>query len=148
MKPAFLSLEDLVIERFLVQGLKEHDPEAEEDSTTHTARVNQLSHHGGDESLWRMGLSIRVKPSRKGGSPPPYRIEVDLAGLFSVSDIGRAQSEVAYLVGVNGASMLYSAAREQIFIVTSRGLWGGFQLPTVTFTDLKVAPTVPDRPGC
>ena len=48
---------------------------------------------------------------------------------------------VERFVGINGASLVFSAAREILRAVTSLGPNGAVLLPTVTFWEPKVTPT-------
>jgi len=139
MRPAFLSLDQLTVRRLLVQTLDEHDPNDDDSEARYTSKITQLAQNSQDERLWKLTLEIRVRPKR-GQSPPPYRIDVDMIGLFSVQPSALKNADLPRLIGVNGASMLYSAAREHVFMATSRGAWGPVQLPAVTFSDLKFEP--------
>ena len=49
------------------------------------------------------------------------------------------EPKVAKVVGVNGASNVFSSAREYLMLVTSRGPWGQLRLPAMSFADLEVA---------
>jgi len=80
--------------------------------------------------LWRVALELRFEPTEE--NPGPYRIEATMIGFFRLPN-GLAKEEAAKLAGITGASILYSAAREQILMVTGRMMWGPFQLPTVRF---------------
>jgi preprotein translocase subunit SecB len=62
----------------------------------------------------------------------PYRLSLEAVAFLTVDD-NLKHSDIKRLVQVNGASMLYSAVRELVLMVTGRGPWGAFQLPTVNF---------------
>jgi preprotein translocase subunit SecB len=64
----------------------------------------------------------------------PYDISIELVGFFEVSDSMPAEKR-AGLVLANGASILYSAARESILSMTSRFMKGHITMPTVNFID-------------
>lgn len=51
-------------------------------------------------------------------------------GLFTVDP---KWPEPEKLLGITGASMIYSAAREFLITITSRGPWGQIMLPTTSF---------------
>jgi len=87
--------------------------------------------------LWRVALDLAFEPDTE--HPGPYRIALTMIGFFRLPD-GLERPEAARLVGITGASILYSAAREQVLLVTGRGVWGPFQLPTIRFPP-------PDLPG-
>jgi preprotein translocase subunit SecB len=139
MKPAFMQLEQMTTSRLLVESLEGHDPNNEDAPTSPTARITGLARSEKDKQYWKVALVIRLRP-KKDRSLPPYRLEVDVTGVFSTKTGEVAEPDLARLVGINGASMLYSAVREQVFMVTARGAWGPLQLPTVSFADLKVEP--------
>ena len=60
----------------------------------------------------------------------PYSIELVAIGFFSVSP---EWDNPVKLLKINGASILYAAAREFIITITSRGPWGAIMLPTTSF---------------
>lgn len=60
----------------------------------------------------------------------PYSIELAVIGFFKVSP---EWPDPQKLLEINGASILYAAAREFIITITSRGPWGSFMLPTASF---------------
>lgn len=62
----------------------------------------------------------------------PYRLSLEAVAFFTVDDKLK-HPDIKRLVQVNGASMLYSSIRELVLMVTGRGPWGAFQLPTVNF---------------
>ena len=94
-----------------------------------------------DASRWQLDLSIEVI-SPQGAAALPYRIHLHSIGIFTFPDPATAEAEKARVLAVTGASILYSQAREFALILTSRGPWGPFQLPTVSFLD-----TVPTKSG-
>jgi preprotein translocase subunit SecB len=76
---------------------------------------------------------LTVSFKRKVKKPPvPYSGTLKIAGFFSV-DPSVPKEKMETLLMVNGLSMLYSSAREHVLSVTSRGPWGPFYLPTVSF---------------
>lgn len=64
----------------------------------------------------------------------PYDISIELVGFFEVSKSMPIEKR-AELVLANGASILYSAARESILSITSRFMKGHITMPTVNFID-------------
>lgn len=85
----------------------------------------------------RYQLALNVAGIRAGEKPLPYTIDFKVVGFFSVNpEFGHHNIEK--LVRINGASMLYTAAREQVLMITGRGPWGGFTLPTLNFHHLDV----------
>ncbi len=55
-----------------------------------------------------------------------------MTGFFRLPE-GLAKEEAVKLAGITGSSILYSAAREHLLMVTGRMMWGPFQLPTIRF---------------
>jgi len=90
-------------------------------------------------SLWVVELDLSVAGKER-SSAPPYRIHLHSVGTFSFPRTAMADVEKAHLLAVTGVSILYSQAREYILMLTARGPWGPFQLPTVSFIDNE-----PDR---
>ena len=64
----------------------------------------------------------------------PYDIEFELLGFFEVSKKVEKERRAA-LVLANGASILYSAAREVIVTMTGRFMKGHVTMPGVNFID-------------
>ncbi|KAB2927005.1 MAG: hypothetical protein F9K25_15065 [Candidatus Contendobacter sp.] len=78
----------------------------------------------------------------------PYLIDVEVRGVVLVRKGAEKLAPPEDLAAVNGASLLWSAVREQVLTVTSRMLAGPVTLPTMNFHDLKqgtpaVEPDVP-----
>lgn len=129
-----LQLEQLTIKKFLIEGQEGdcQEPSAEEPLTIETGQVVR---HRTEAARWR--ISLRLRTPARGQAQRPYKIDVELAGFFRLSGEFDEQ-EAARLVAVNGSSVLYSAAREYVWMVTSRGPWGPYQLPTVNFSAMDV----------
>ena len=86
---------------------------------------------------WQVELDIAVGPEVD-ALPPPYRLHLHLIGIFTFFQKGRTEEEEAGILRVTGVSILYSQARELLLMLTSRGAWGPFQLPTVSFVDTEL----------
>lgn len=67
----------------------------------------------------------------------PYLIDVQVDGVFLVPRGAEKLAPPEDLVAVNGAGLLWSVIREQVFALTSRMPVGPVMLPTVHFHDLK-----------
>lgn len=90
----------------------------------------EIFKHNTDPQRFQVVLLIdRVTAPDPG---PPYQVELEVVGTFVV-DLGLLRNDVERLVQINGASILYSAAREYLLMVTGRGPWGPLMLPTVSF---------------
>lgn len=130
-----LQLEGYFFERLVVEAAESQSaPEAE-----HEVRVDVgVQASSEDTHRWRITLDIRVVP--KPGEPAPnYVVEARVVGFLEdlFDDATPDRNDV---VAVNGASLLFSAAREMILLVTSRGPWPGYKLPTVRFQRLEPPP--------
>ncbi len=79
----------------------------------------------------RWEVSLRIKSAQVNGHGP-YQFELETVGIFTVSP-DFPEGEMKELVRVAGCSMLYSASREFLLIVTSRGPFGVINLPSITF---------------
>lgn len=92
-----------------------------------------------DLSLYKMKLSIGPLTPKSG--IVPYDIDIQVIGSFSISpDVQLETEAMDHLVHINGSSMLYSAAREYVMIVTGRGPYGPYQLPTVNMQGIFFDP--------
>lgn len=93
----------------------------------------------------RYQLNLTVEGSKEPTAPQPYDFEIQVVGLFSVDPECR-HDDIPGIVKVNGGSMLYTAAREFLLMVTGRGPWGGISLPTMNLHAVHV-PKDPERRG-
>jgi preprotein translocase subunit SecB len=84
---------------------------------------------------WVVEEDIAVTPEEK--EAIPYKLTLKVVGHFIVSE-SFDQTKVSELIEVTGGSMLFSAAREFILMLTARGPWPPITLPTVRI--------VPDEP--
>ena len=82
-----------------------------------------------NNGLYQVTLNITVMPGDE-HEKIPYSIEWVAVGLFSVAE---GTEEPVRMLEINGASILYSAAREFVITITSRGPWPQFALPTASF---------------
>jgi hypothetical protein len=67
----------------------------------------------------------------------PYSIDVAVEGMVLIPQGAERLGLPEDLAVVNGASLLWSAVREQVLAITSRMRAGPVMLPTVHFHDLK-----------
>lgn len=88
-----------------------------------------------DESnhIFQVVLEIIAEPEDE-KNKIPYSIHLITIGLFTVDEKFPDKEK---LLRVTGASMLYSAAREFIITITSRGPWSPVIIPTVSFLPKK-----------
>lgn len=67
----------------------------------------------------------------------PYKVDVAVEGVVLIPKGAEKLGDPEDLAAVNGASMLWSAVREQVLTITSRMRAGPVVLPSVHFHDLK-----------
>jgi preprotein translocase subunit SecB len=58
---------------------------------------------------------------------------LQVVGFFKVAP-DYPDDEIEKLIQIGGSSILYSASRDFVLTITSRGPWGPVFLPSVTFT--------------
>lgn len=98
--------------------------------------VMRLVEEGNDQ--WEVHLTVAHQPGEKENAP--YEFELQLVGLFSVKEVVPEDKREGF-AKVNGASVLYSVAREHLRVVTSAGPFPPIYLPTVSFVDLIQEPS-------
>lgn len=95
----------------------------------------EVSQRAEDAQEWLLRLGVTFGEDMESGSH--YAGVVEFEGIFRVS--GEVPAEKASrLAVVNGASILYGAAREIVATVTGRGPSPGVALPSVSFAGLSV----------
>jgi preprotein translocase subunit SecB len=134
-----LQLEESYIDLVSVEAVPAYVPDPEARPHRHGVQMQfGLATVDDSPGVWRVSLDITHKDID--AAPLRYRFRLRIVGFFRWSAEQRPEPEVAKLVAVNGASILYSAAREYLLIVTSRAPWGQLTLPTVSFADVEVTP--------
>jgi len=124
-----LQLEHMVYERIEIAALPGHEPGA-------IVNVKSAVSLGSTKDLksWRVRLTVTV--SRDEEPTPPYAINIVASGAFAPVSVEDSPERIAKLVGVTGSSILYSAVRELVLLLTGRGQYGPFMLPTQSFVNL------------
>ena len=89
-----------------------------------------------DSNRWQVSLEVRHQPAPNANFPYSYRVV--LLGQFGVAPTVQAADEER-MVRVQGASMLYSMAREIVRALTGRGPYRPVILPTVSFYEQKAS---------
>lgn len=91
--------------------------------------------------MYVVGLRIIVDNERADDKPDqkfsPYLIDVEARGVVLIPNGAEKLAPPEDLAAVNGASLLWSALREQVLTVTSRMMAGQAMLPTMNFHDLR-----------
>jgi len=77
-------------------------------------------------------VTVRVHVKTTGEKKVPYTGTVECTGQFMVA-AAWPEKDIHKLVVVNGTGLLYSAIREMILNITSRGPWPALILPTQSF---------------
>ncbi len=89
-----------------------------------------------DAKRWMIDLSIKVDP--KDADVQSYSIKLGAIGFFLVGEeMTLNPGQVEKLVAVNGASILYSSAREYLLLISGRGPFPPVYLPTFNFQGLE-----------
>ena len=107
----------------------------------------------GKNYLVTLQVVIDNQPSKDAAAPKPspYLLDIECGAIIHVLPGGEARPDIEDIVVVNGASLLWSAIREQVCNLTARMPLGVATLPTVNFQDLrKQTPTgspAPPKPG-
>lgn len=83
----------------------------------------------GKENIYQVTVNISLVPEDE-ENLIPYTLDIIAVGIFRIDKDWPDPEKLAI---VNGGSILYSAARELIITVTSRGPWGAVTLPTFSF---------------
>jgi len=105
----------------------EYEPSENEIETNFEVKTSIEQDETND--IYQVVLEIITEPEDE-ESKIPYTIHLITIGLFTV-DEGFPDKEE--LLRITGASMLYSAAREFLITVTSRGPWPPIFIPTFSF---------------
>lgn len=69
----------------------------------------------------------------------PYLIDIEARGVVLIPNGAEKLAPAEDLAAVNGASLLWSALRDQLLATSSRMMAGQVMLPTMNFHDLKMA---------
>jgi preprotein translocase subunit SecB len=97
-----------------------------------TSTTVETAQHIENKRDWKAAVQIKCSPKDK--NICAYLITVELVGFFEV-DKELPEDKIADVVAANAPAILYSAARELILLVTGRGPFPPFALPSVTFID-------------
>lgn len=85
----------------------------------------------------RVVLDNEPNPDETRQKFAPYKIDVAVEGMVLIPRGAEKLGDPEDLAAVNGASMLWSAVREQVLTITSRMRAGPVVMPSVHFHDLK-----------
>jgi|ERR1017187_1617079 preprotein translocase subunit SecB len=80
---------------------------------------------------WSVEMAVVQKINE--GQNFPYTFHITMEGMYACKDgVLKTEAEIQF-VKVNGSSMLYGIAREQIRALTAAGPWGAIIIPTLSF---------------
>jgi hypothetical protein len=98
-----------------------------------------LEHEQGQMYLLSFRLVVDNAPQEDGEEQKysPYLIDVEARGVVLIPKGAERLGPPEELATVNGASLIWSALREQVLTVSARMLAGQIMLPTMSFHDLK-----------
>lgn len=105
----------------------EYEPSENEVETNFEVKTSIEQDETGN--IYQVVLEIVAEPENE-ESRIPYTINLITIGLFTVAEDFPDKEK---LLTITGASMLYSAAREFIITITSRGPWAPVFIPTFSF---------------
>lgn len=104
--------------------------ETSPDSITPHIEVNsETGQNENDPQRWRVNIDFKVGHKERNF---PYVVEIGMTGYFRVRD-GYPAEKAELLVQVNGASILYAAARDFVTIMSSRNIYPAMLLPSLSF---------------
>ena len=127
MQPAQLSIENLFFTKIHLDAF----PSVERQTEWKVDSQLEVLRHKEDSRRWVVDLTV----SLKGDAPDaPYSGEFRVIGAFAVAS-GVSEEVMTKLVNVNGPTMLYSAVREMVAMLTGRAPHGPILLPSVSFVD-------------
>jgi preprotein translocase subunit SecB len=124
--PLLLELETHFFTKVMVEAVRGYNPEKEGKYAFDTNI--DIGQHKENPRRWQVILGIQTKSKTN----LPYKIKLECVGLFKVSSEVE-EDKMGHLVRANGAAILYSSAREFLLLITGRGPWAPFYLPTTNF---------------
>jgi preprotein translocase subunit SecB len=127
-----LLLENHFFTKVVVEANPAYEPEKNEEQPFGIQTEVQVGQHKDDPRRWRVILNLRTESTAE--KEQPYKIDLECAGFFKV-DHEVEEKRMPFLVRANGASILYSSAREFLLLVTGRGPWDPVYLPTTNFLE-------------
>ncbi len=92
-------------------------------------RVGMLK-DANSSGLYQLVLGVNNLTAKEGRLP--YTIDAEVVGVFRLDGEFKHDNR-EHLLKVNGSSILYGALREYLLMLTGRGPWGEFQIPTISF---------------
>ena len=140
--PPPLQLENAFYDLVHVDAHADYSPGPDDQVGEVPVRIDLRTAQLKDEpDLWNLVMDVSI--ARDGDTVPPYDIRVRCWSVFRLAP-NLDGDKAAQLTRVTGGSIVYSGMREFIGMLTSRGPWGGFFLPTISL--LGTEPTAVEPP--
>ena len=134
MKPRSAPLECLgyFVTEMAVEANPKHDPGKNKSLNVNDVQVdaNAIRHEGGDNSRWRVVLTIKQEVDAEKNAP--YNFRLGMMGEFRVG-VKVAEDVAERLIRTNASSILYGAAREILRTAMATGPFPPLLLPSVSF---------------
>lgn len=96
----------------------------------------EYSHDTANPYRWMVALAVRNKPEDIASDP--YNYEIKATGFMTVHKTV-PEDKMMKLVAANAPALLYSAMREMLGMIASRGPFPMRHLPSVMFTDMQLS---------
>jgi hypothetical protein len=125
------ALEDFQLTRLNIEW---HDPGKAKEGTFKPWITYDVLKHAKDASRYLLTMMVDIEPVQ----PPKsgYEIHATIRGEFSVTLEPGTKTDPAYLVRLNGLTMLYGLLRGQVAQTTGSFPWGKFVLPAMMMQDV------------
>lgn len=135
MKSSALQLRRYIVTELSVSANRGFDPDKKVRLGLRDV-VAQPECRGDEKKPREWQIVLKLKHSQSAESNSPYFFMIETVGFFTVKESVPAE-RVAEFVQVNGASVLYSTAREVLRSVMAMGPYLPILLPTVCFYEPK-----------
>jgi preprotein translocase subunit SecB len=125
----------LLLERYFYPKISiQADPKYQPAAAPLLAEISVSTHFTKlAEAGRKWAVTISIKTSTK-DHPIPYKIDLSAVGYFRIAP-DYPEEEVEKLIRIGGPTVLYSAARELILTISSRGPWGPVFIPSMSFLE-------------
>jgi preprotein translocase subunit SecB len=134
MKSAQIEITDYFVSDLQFTANSEHDTNKPSKSSIEDIQITNQADQIGDPRSWQITQRIAINaPSDRNA---PYSFLLEIIGFIHVAD-SVVETNIERFVRINGASLVFSAAREIIRSATARGPYKSILLPTVTFWEPK-----------
>ena len=149
MKPhaSLISCSNYFVTEMSLSASASYDPEQESDLDLSDLQVeSDISVIKAEDRQWAVILSVEQNVAAEKNAP--YNFVVRLIGFFTIIE-GLEEARVKQLLLTNGSSILFSAAREILRDMTSKGPYAPLLLPTLSFfpftKEEQAAKTEPEK---